>query len=216
MGVFYFKIFQLKQANPKEYAKIEIRLKKINNKHSPFGFSEIGEADFIKNLIHLDLSKDKIGQYKAKLDTRNEIPHFNGKIEVNSEQKLEIYINEYLSHCQDVQQASKNDVIAIYKDFLQNTVEQRYSSEIQESAMEQSAKYIPESKELIELYPDAESQVKEVLIKQNYFSLKDIETCTKQDFSNLFPDNDKKILLQEYHSALGVYYEGNNTLDLMD
>jgi hypothetical protein len=163
MSFVYFNIWQIKKNRPKDFLKATYGFTKDNedtvlSATSPFTFSEIGESAIFRFLKLIDCDNGKIGTYTKLVKDRNATAHSNGVIHYADQKALDLQIAETLRVVDEIQQHSKCVIEDCYRQFLLDS----HDSEERE-------------------YPDANDQIREVLIHQNYLSRKDIEICLAYD-----------------------------------
>ncbi len=159
MSFVYFNIWQIKQTTPKDFAMGLIGFGKDVEKSlleatSPFVFSTVNERSILRFLKLIACDNGKIGTYAKLVDDRNDTAHPNGNIFFSTQAALDTKITEILRVVNEIQTHSKPVIEQCYREFLLQNRD-------------------PEERE----YPDAEDQIREVLIHGNYLSQKDIEIC---------------------------------------
>ena len=170
MCFVYFNIWQIKQTTPKDFAMGLIGFSKeveksLLNATSPFAFSTVNERSIMRFLKLIACDNGKIGTYAKLVDDRNDTAHANGNVFFSTQAALDTKINEVLRVVDEIQTHSEPTIERCYREFLQ----QNGDTEERE-------------------YPDAEDQIREVLIHGNYFSQKDIEICTSFEEPNAVED----------------------------
>ncbi len=85
MSFVYFNIWQIKQTEPKDFAKGLIGFgkdieKSLLDATSPFVFSAVNERTILRFLKLIACDNGKIGTYAKLVDDRNESAHPNGNI----------------------------------------------------------------------------------------------------------------------------------------
>ncbi len=190
MSFVYFNIWQIKQAEPKDFAMGLIGFgrdveKTLLDATSPFVFSTVNERSILRFLKLIECDNSKIGTYAKLVDDRNDSAHSNGNIFFSTEAAIDAKINEIIRVVDEIQTHSKSVIEHCYREFLLNNHDR-------------------DERE----YPDATDQIREVLIHQNYMSQKDIEICAAYDLSSYkahvnFADIDTlhQSLQQQYVSA---------------
>jgi len=181
MSFVYFNIWQIKQNEPKDFKKGLIGFNKDIEKNlldatSPFSFSTVNESSILRLLKLIECDNSKIGSYVKLVQDRNATAHPNGQIYYNSAAMLDRKIAEILHVVDEIQTHSKSVIEHCYKFFLLESCD-------------------PENRE----YIDAKDQIREALIHQNYFSIKDIEICLNYDLTNIakLPEIENIRLLHE-------------------
>lgn len=163
MSFIYFNIWQIKQAEPSDFAKGLIGFGKDVEKNlleatSPYVFSTVNERAILRFLKLITCDNCQIGTYAKLVDDRNDTAHSNGNIFYSTESALEDKINEILRVVDEIQTHSKPVIETIYREFLLSS-------------------YDPDERE----YPDDADQIREILIHGNYFSQQDIDVCLNFD-----------------------------------
>lgn len=164
MSFVYFNIWQIKQAQPKDFAMGLIGFgkdieKSLLEASSPFVFSTVNERTMLRFLKLIACDNSKIGTYAKLVDDRNESAHPNGHIFFSTEAALETKITEILRIVDEIQTHSIPTIQRCYARFLKESNN-------------------PEVRE----YPDDADQIREVLIHGHYLSQKDIEICAAFDW----------------------------------
>ncbi|HEY4696745.1 MAG TPA: hypothetical protein VIH29_01880 [Gallionella sp.] len=167
MSFVYFNIWQIKQNEPKDFAKGLIGFgKDIENDllgaSSPFVFSTVNERSILRLLKLIECDNGKIGSYAKLVDDRNASAHPNGNIFYSEPSALDCKIAEILRVVDEIQTHSKSVIEHCYQNFLleNNDADDRE-------------------------YADTTDQIREVLIHQHYLSQKDIEICLSFDLASL-------------------------------
>jgi hypothetical protein len=167
MSFVYFSIWKIKINREKDFAKALIGFSKdceknMMNASSPFAFSEINESSIFRFFKLVGCENDKIGEFTKIVKTRNDISHSNGNIFFNSQDSLDEKINEVLQCIFKIQEHTECIIENIFKQFLKNN----WDSNARE-------------------WLDDGDQIREILIRKNYFSKKDIEHCLTFDINLL-------------------------------
>lgn len=163
----YFKIWQIKQAQPRDFEMSLIGFgKEVENDFlgatSPFVFSKVNERAILRLLKLIACDNGKIGTYAKLVDDRNNIAHSNGNIFYSDQSALDQKITEILRVVEEIQRHSTSVVNRCYHDFILRS-------------------YDVEGRE----YSDPIDQIREVLAHENYLSQKDIEICLVFDLGSL-------------------------------
>jgi hypothetical protein len=188
MSFVYFNIWQIKQTEPGDFGKGLIGFGKdiersLLDATSPFVFSTVNERTMLRFLKLIACDNGKIGTYAKLVDDRNESAHPNGNIFYSTEAALGIKIREILRVVDEIQTHSKAIVESRYGQFLLGSSD-------------------PETRE----YDSDDDQIREVLIHENYFSMKDIEICMAFDMTCLVGITAESELL---HFSLCQLYDEN-------
>ena len=167
MSFTYFSIWKIKINREKDFAKALIGFNKdceknMINASSPFTFSEINESNIFRFFKLVGCENDKIGEFTRLVKDRNDIAHSNGNIFFNSQDLLDEKIIEVLQCIFKIQKHIECIIEEIFKQFLINN----WDSNVRE-------------------FLDDGDQIREILIRKNYFSKKDIEHCLLFDINLL-------------------------------
>jgi hypothetical protein len=162
MSCVYFNIWQIKQAEPEDFAKGLIGFARdeanLLKATSPFAFSVVPERTVLRFLKLIACDNGKIGTYAKLVDDRNESAHPNGNIFYSEQSALDLKIREILRVVAEIQAHSKPIIERCYREFLVQN-------------------HDPEERE----YPDGADQIREVLVHDNYLSRRDIDICLEYD-----------------------------------
>ena len=183
MTFVYFNIWQIKQTERRDFEMGLIGFNKEIEKSlleatSPFVFSAVNERSILRFLKLIACDNSMVGTYAKLVDDRNESAHPNGNIFYSTEAALDVKITEILRVVDEIQNHSKPVIDHCYRVFLLQNND-------------------PEERE----YPDAEDQIREVLIHGNYLSQRDIEVCLAFDLA-AFADEPEYQKMRELHNAL--------------
>ncbi len=192
MSFVYFNIWQIRQTTPKDFAMGLIGFGKdversLLEASSPFVFSTVNERSILRLLRLIDCDNGKIGTYAKLVDDRNDTAHANGNIFFSTQAALDTKITEILRVVDEIQTHSKPVIEQCYQEFLLQNRD-------------------PEERE----YPDAEDQIREVLIHGNYLSQKDIEICRGFDVGTI-AENEEIENMRALHDALMAGYKDDDT-----
>lgn len=165
MSFVYFNVWQIKQAQPKDFEKGLIGFSKdverlLLEATSPFVFSSVNERTMLRFLKLIACDNTQIGVYARLVDDRNDTAHPNGNIFFSTQAALDTKIKEVLRAVDEIQIHSRPVIERCYLEFLRQSRN-------------------PDERE----YDDTEDQIREVLIHGNYMSQKDIEFCLDADLS---------------------------------
>lgn len=166
MSCVYFNIWQIKQTRPGDFEKGLIGFardeKALLEATSPFVFSAVNERTILRFLKLIACDNGRIGTYAKLVDDRNESAHPNGNIFYSTQEALDAKITEILRVVEEIQTHSRPVIEHCYREFLLQN-------------------HDPEGRE----YPEANDQIREVLIHANYMSQRDIEYCIAFDIESL-------------------------------
>ena len=187
MSFVYFNIWQIRQARPEDFEKGLIGFGKDIEKNlvgatSPFVFSTVNERSILRLLKLIACDNGKIGTYAKLVDDRNKTAHPNGNIFFSTQEALDAKITETLRVVDEIQTHSKPVIEHAYRDFLLQN-------------------HDPEERE----YPDSADQIREVLIHENYLSLRDIDICLGIDLA-LLVTSDSFPAIENLHRSLRATY----------
>jgi len=188
MSFVYFKIWQIRQTNPKDFVKGLIGFAKDIEKNlltatSPFGFSTVNERSILRLLKLIDCDNGKIGTYAKLVDVRNDTAHANGNIFFSTEHAMEVKITEVLRVVREIQGYSKDIIEDRYRKFLLEN-------------------YDVEKRE----YPNSADQIREILVHESYLSQEDINFCIAFDIDSL-AKRKQYAAIRQLHDALVAEYE---------
>lgn len=188
MSFVYFNIWQIKQAEPKNFEMGLIGFDKDKEKElikstSPFDFSKVNERTILRFLKLIACDNGKIGTYVKLVDRRNDTVHPNGNIFFSTQDVLDVQIREILRVVEEIQTHSKSIIDRCYREFLLHSYDQ-------------------EERE----YSDKADQIREVLIHENYMSPMDIKFCLAHDISDLRGCGEFA-QIEELHNYLQSTYE---------
>ena len=183
MSFVYFNIWQIKQTRPKDFAKALIGFgkgieKKLLKATSPFTFHLVSESSVLRFLKLIDCDNDKIGTYAKLVETRNKIAHSNSNIFFSTQDALDKTIIEILRVVDEIQGHSRLIIENCYRKFLVDS----HDSEERE-------------------YPDADDQIREILVHNHYFSQRDVEICLRANLAD-FAERPEWANIQQLHNAL--------------
>ena len=189
MSFVYFNLWQIKTTEPKNFKMSLIGFGKNVEKNlivatSPFVFSIVNERSILRVLKLIDCDNSKIGTYAKLVDDRNKTAHPNGNIFFSTQVALDIKITEVLRVVNEIQTHSKPVIEHCYREFLLRSHDY-------------------EERE----YSDASDQIREVLIRKNYLSHKDVEICIKSDITK-FRDQVGFSEIKALHHGLLADYGG--------
>lgn len=188
MSFIYFNLWQIMKTEPRDFEKGLIGFNKDMEKGfleatSPFAFSAQNESTILRLLKLIECDNGKIGTYTRLVKDRNETAHSNGNIFFSTQEALDRKISETLRVVDEIQNHSKSMVLRCYRKFLVQSGD-------------------PDSRE----YADPVDQIKEALIHEHYFSLKDVEICREFDVT-IFSKNPCYPTIKELHLTLSREYD---------
>lgn len=188
MSFVYFNIWQIKQAEPGDFAKCLIGFGKEVEKNlleasSPFVFSTVNERTILRFLKLIACDNGQIGTYAKLVDDRNDTAHPNGNIFFSTQAALDTKITEILRVVGEIQTHSKPVIERCYREFLIN------SADLEERE-----------------YPDPVDQIREVLLHGNYMSQRDIDICLAFDVEALH-EHEGIAAIRELHATLVKDYK---------
>ncbi len=165
MSYVYFSVWQIKQAQPDDFAKSIIFMKKeeesgLLKATSPFSFSEINERTIFKFLRLAGCENQHIGKFQKLVDQRNEIAHPNGNIFFSDQATANQRIEEVMQQIRGIQNHMPSVLHACLLQFLRDSAN-------------------PDEREIA----DSEVHVEMNFLHKHYLSRKDIEACLACDLS---------------------------------
>ncbi len=173
MSFVYFKIWQIRQILRDDFEKGLIGFPRdvessLLRDASPLTFSRVNERAILRLFRLIGCDNSHIGNYRKLVDDRNDAAHANGNIYYQTQNEMEAKIRQVLRAVEEIQSNFQHIMNSYYKQFLLQSLD-------------------PDERE----YPDIEDQIREVLIRSNYLSKKDIEICVNFDISAL-PSDDRQ------------------------
>ncbi len=182
MSFVYFNIWQIREINSEEFKKGlgEITGNTDNpllEGASPFTFSVVRESAILQLFRLIGCNDTQIGNYRQLVQDRNDAAHANGNIFFKTQPEVDAKINRVLQAAEEIQTYFRPIIGRCYEEFLLQSRD-------------------PELRE----YLDDEEQIREVLIRGNYMSRKDIEVCINFDISALGDDN--RDTIEALHNTL--------------
>ena len=180
MCFVYFKIWQVRESFPDDFEKGLIGFARDEDSlrdASPFTFSKVNERAVLRLFRLIGCDDNQIGAYRRLVDDRNDAAHANGNIYLGTQPDVDARIRQVLRAVEEIQSHSQPTINQCYEKFLL----QNHNAGERE-------------------YPDAEDQIREVLIHGNYMSRKDIEFCGGFDISALGEGN--RAAIESLHNAL--------------
>ena len=186
MSFVYFNIWQIKQTKPDDFEKGLIGFARddeatLIGATSPFAFSKVNERTILRLFRLVGCEDSQIGNYRKLVDDRNDAAHANGNIYFGTQSEIDTKIRQVLRLAEEIQAHSQPVINQCYEEFLPQS-------------------HNPDERE----YPDAEDQIREILIHSNYMSQKDIELCISFDISAMGDEN--KEAIEALHNALCEVY----------
>ena len=190
MSFVYFNLWQIKKTEPKNFEMSLIGFgkdveKELIASNSPFVFSTVNERAVLRILKLIDCDNGEIGTYAKLVKDRNQTAHPNGHIFFSTQAALDTKITEILRVVSEIQTHSKTVIERCYREFLLRSHDH-------------------EERE----YSDASDQIREVLIRKNYLSHKDVEICIKSDITK-FRDQVGFPEIKALHHGLLADYGGD-------
>ncbi len=163
MSFVYFNVWQIKKIHQEDYDKITLGFNDcFIDASSPFTFSKESESRIFLLFTFFGLGKDKIGNYKKLVKSRNEVAHSNGHIYFPSQETVNEKITEFLKFADEIQDKTKSAIEDGFEKFLIDSQD------------EEERRYI-----------DIQEQINEELIHEHYMSQKDIEFCLNYNITQL-------------------------------
>lgn len=195
MSFIYFKIWQIKQTEPGDFAKAMVGFdkdqeKKLMNATSPFTFWCVKESSVMRFLKLIGCDNSKVGSYAALVKERNNTAHTNGNIFFSTQAALDVKIAEILRVADEIQTHSRPIIERCYREFLVSSAD-------------------PDERE----YSDPADQIREALIHDNYISQRDIEICLAFDVETL-KEHEDIAGIRELHMTLSKEHASDATSSL--
>ena len=186
MCFVYFNIWQIRQSGPDDFAKSLIGFARddeisLLNDASPFSFSQVNERTIFRLFRLIGCDDSRIGNYRKLVDDRNDAAHANGYIYFATQREIDAKIRQVMQAVDEIHNHSQPIIDRSYEEFLLQSNN-------------------PDERE----YPDAEDQIREVLVHGGYMSQKDIDICINFDISAL-GDVDKDAI-EALHNTLCEAY----------
>ena len=186
MSFVYFSVWQVRETCPDDFKKVLIGFSRDEERNwlmdiSPFTFSKVNERAVFRLFKLLGCADSQIGKFRKLVDDRNDAAHANGNIYFKTQREINAKIRQVLGAVEEIQICSQPIINLCYEEFLL----QSHNPDVRE-------------------YPDAEDQIREVLIHSNYMSRKDIEICVNFDISVLEDDN--RDAIEDLHESLYEAY----------
>ena len=186
MSFVYVKVWQFRQTFPGDFEKGLIGFARDDERKwlrddSPFTFSKVNERAVLRLFRLLGCDDSQIRNYGKLVGDRNDAAHANGNIYYKTPREIDFKIDQVLQAVEEIQTYSRPVIKRCYEEFLLQS-------------------QLPDEPE----YPDAENQIREVLIRGNYMSQKDIDFCVNFDISAAKTDN--KEAIEALHNALCETY----------
>ena len=165
MSYVYFSVWQIKQAQPSDFAKSIIFMKKeeeagLLRASSPFSFSEINERSIFKFLRLAGCENQHIGKFQKLVDQRNEIAHPNGNIFFSDQATADLRIEDVMQQIRGIQSHMKPILQSCLLQFLRDSAN-------------------PDEREIADINDHVELK----FLHLHYLSRKDIEACLTCDLT---------------------------------
>lgn len=167
MSFVYFSVWQIKLMRPKDFGNAAIF---IPNKErdmlkatSPFTFSVVSERSVFKFLKIIGCEDQHTGPFARLVDVRNELAHSNGLISCRDQISADRRISEVLKQVGAIQDHMTPVLYECLHAFLIESCDPIVGRQ----------------------YEDPKDQIRELLVHKHYFSLKDIETCSRFDVETM-------------------------------
>lgn len=192
MCFVYYEIWQVKENCIDDFQKAMVGFnkdieKELLNAKTPFIFWQVNESTVFRFFKLIGLNNDIIGKLANIVKEKNKLAHANGNIFYKDCESLKKKIEEILNCVLVIQLITENIVNNLYERFLQDSSN-------------------PYAREYIE---DTD-QVKEILIHNNYLSLKDIEILISFNIANFLNDPKYQNIKSLHDVLINIY---NNDLD---
>lgn len=167
MSFVYFSVWQIKLMRPKDFENAAIfvpqKERDILKASTPFTFSVVNERSIFKFLKLIGCEDQHTGSFAKLVDLRNDLAHSNGLINCRDQRSADQRIGEVMRQVCAIQSHMTPLLQECLKRFL-------VESCAQEGNMQ---------------YDNPQDQIKEMLVHEHYFSLKDIEVCRSFNIRSL-------------------------------
>lgn len=186
----YYSVWKLKTHRADDFEKAVIHLdnetcKALNDAELPLAFAEIeriGESRMFRFFKLAGCGNPEIGEFTSIVKSRNNIAHANGHIFYKTAEALDIELQKIMSCTQKIQ----TYLSCLLDEILSKFLKERCTADLRES------------------FEDSE-QITEFLIRENYFSTKDIERCLQFDISSLSSHPDFYLIESMFNSFKSLY-----------
>jgi len=159
MSFVYFSVWQIKLMRPKDFENASIfvpqKERDILKASTPFTFSVVNERSIFKFLKLIGCEDQHTGSFAKLVDLRNDLAHSNGLINCRDQRSADQRIDEVMRQVCAIQSHMTPLLHECLKQFL-------VESCANDGGMQ---------------YDNLQDQIKEMLVHEHYFSLKDIEAC---------------------------------------
>lgn len=159
MSFVYFSVWQIKLMRPKDFENASIfvpqKERDILKASTPFTFSVVNERSIFKFLKLIGCEDQHTGSFAKLVDLRNDLAHSNGLINCREQRSADQRIGEVMRQVCAIQSHMTPLLHECLKRFLVESCSQECSMQ----------------------YDNPQDQIKEMLVHEHYFSLKDIEAC---------------------------------------
>lgn len=187
MSFVYFSIWKIKSIHPDDYRKISLGFKDcFETASDPFSFCAENERTILTFFRFWGIGKEKIGNYKKLIDTRNDIAHSSGNIYFQSIMSIDNKIDDILNFCKEIHEETKITIEQAYKQFL-----------IDNPSVNDSP------------YIDTTELLNEEFIHKHYISEADMTFCVQYDVIKLVSE-DNFGFFQQIHNEIIELFKSEN------
>ncbi len=167
MSFVYFSVWQIKLMRSKDFENAAIfvpqKERDILKASTPFTFSVVNERSIFKFLKLIGCEDQHTGSFAKLVDVRNDLAHSNGLINCRDQRSADQRIDDVMRQVCAIQSHMTPLLHECLKRFLMESC-------AQEGGMQ---------------YDNLQDQIKEMLVHEHYFSLKDIEACRSFNIRSL-------------------------------
>ncbi|WP_394757100.1 hypothetical protein [Rhodoferax sp.] len=182
MSYVYFSIWQIKLMRPKDFSHAAIfqkNEKQVMAATSPFTFYRVAEGEVFKFLRIIGCDEEQTAPFSGLVAERNKLAHANGMIVCANQASADAKIAEILKQVRAIQSHMTPVLYQCLQVFLLDSSTPGEERE----------------------YEDPADQIRELLVRKNYFSLKDIEGCMTFDVQTMSDEPqfaEIKVLFEEF------------------
>ncbi len=187
MSFVYFSVWQIKLMRPKDFENAAIfvpqKERDILKASTPFTFSVVNERSIFKFLKLIGCEDQHTGSFAKLVDLRNDLAHSNGLINCRDQRSAGQRIDEVMRQVCAIQSHMTPLLHECLKCFLTESC-------AQEGGMQ---------------YDNMQDQIKEMLVHEHYFSLKDIEACRSFNIRSLESEPRFEVMQALFDEFLRLY-----------
>jgi len=149
---------------------------------NPFTLADEYERSIIGLFISIGCDRETIKRIKNIVDERNDIAHSNGNINFSNQYSIDVKIDEIVECIECIQENSNSIIKRCTEKFLLESAN-------------------PDERE----FPDEENQVREIFVRGNYLSSKDIQCASQNDISS-YSSETRFATMEKLHLKLQEMY----------